>query len=88
MGMYNEVFYPCPEPNCFGSGYMQIAQLVYGFGGFSPLIPDSLKELTVEQLHQLKAAIVEDNFRCLECDYSFNPYRNDDEWDETVRRLF
>lgn len=87
--MYNEVFYPCPSEGCHGLGYMQIKpQIVLGFGGFNLLDPDTLKELSVEQLHELKAAVLEDKFRCTSCEHWFNPYHNDDDWHRTVRELF
>jgi len=77
MGMYNEVFYPCPK--CQHYGYMQISQIVNGFGNFYLDNPQTLMELNKDQLNLLKEYIKEDWFNCQnkDCNHQFNPYRED-----------
>lgn len=78
MGMYNEVFYPCPK-NCGGYGYLQIQQIVLGFGGFYldkriEFCSESVRELTEEALIELKDAVTGELFTCECCGNSFIPY--------------
>ena len=84
MGMYNEVFCTCPK--CGGSGYMQIHQIVLGFGEFHLNDPNTLKELTISQLHELKEAIMDDKFWCEndDCRHGFNLYTKEEEEKEQV----
>lgn len=63
MGMYNEVFKKCPHCKD-GVGYVQIGQIVLGFGGFDLDRPDSLDELTVDQLKDLKEVLKNEYFNC------------------------
>ena len=72
MGMYNEVFKKCPH--CDGRGYMQIYQIVGGFGEFNLDNPDSIaRELDIEQIQALKEAVEDTKwFLCEECGESFS----------------
>lgn len=74
MGMYNEVWYPCPEPECNGMGLMQISQIVMGFGNFRLHDLDTLSELSEDELRELKERVLEDDFSCEDCGHVFNPY--------------
>ncbi len=84
MGMYNEVYCTCPK--CNGVGYMQISQIVPGFGEFS--LPDghNLRELTKGQLIELKGKVMRGNFKCQNCGNVFNPY--EDSKEELIHELF
>ena len=62
MGMYNEVFKTCPK--CGHKGYMQIMQIVLGFGGFDLDNFDTLDELTEEQLYMLHDEVRDHWFKC------------------------
>lgn len=62
MGMYNEVFKRCPK--CGMRGYLQISQIVDGFGNFNLDDPDSLFELTSDQLVELSKRVGEEVFVC------------------------
>lgn len=84
MGMYNEVFYTCPE--CKGRGYMQISQLVLGFGGFDLENHETLRDLDTDYLLELKARVLDDNFICDDCGHVFNPYKKDKKL--LIRELF
>lgn len=72
MGMYNEVFKRCPEPNCEGTGYMQVPQVVLGFGGFHLDNLDSLSELTEDELRELHSLVMRRTFRCDKCHTTFH----------------
>lgn len=74
MGMYNEVFKRCPIEGCGGLGYMQIHQIVLGFGGFHLDSPESVAEqLDFEQIQELKEAVESNKwFVCDECHESFS----------------
>ena len=63
MGMYNEVFKKCPYCSC-GVGYMQIAQIVLGFGGFNLDRPETLSELKLEDLKMLRDSVQDNYFVC------------------------
>ena len=70
MGMYNEVFKKCPH--CNGSGYLQIHQIVLGFGGFNLDNPESIaRELNLDQIKELKEAVEGEWFRCENCSETF-----------------
>jgi len=71
MGMYNEVFKRCPH--CNGRGYMQIHQIVLGFGGFHLDSPQSIvDELNIDQIKELKEAVESNGwFVCDDCKESF-----------------
>lgn len=72
MGMYNEVFSQCPK--CNGIGYMQIGQIVLGFGGFYIDKPESLADdLDESQLKELHEKVCEGMFQCQSCNHTFNP---------------
>lgn len=78
MGMYNEVFSTCPV--CGGRGYMQIHQIVLGFGGFYIDDTDSLADqLDEDQLQELHRCVMEGMFVCEggDCHHHFNPLRSD-----------
>ncbi len=66
MGMYNEVFKMCPK--CNETCCIQISQIVLGFGGFDLNRPSTLEELTVSELQQLKAVLVDEQFYCTDED--------------------
>lgn len=60
--MYNEVFKRCPE--CGSRGYMQIHQIVLGFGNFNLDDLSTLFELTSDELVELSEAVGENVFMC------------------------
>lgn len=63
MGMYNEVFKKCPHcPE--GVGYMQIGQIVLGFGGFDLDEPSTLEKLSLEDLRELRGRVATETFNC------------------------
>lgn len=62
MGMYNEVFKKCP--NCGKTGYMQIPQIVLGFGGFNLDDRTTLERYSLDQLHELHIAVRGKTFHC------------------------
>jgi hypothetical protein len=87
MGMYNEVFARCPK--CGRTGYMQIPQVVLGFGGFD--IDDTeatMSELSERELIELKGHIMVCDFVCCGCNYSFNPYHRTKRRTELIHALF
>ena len=65
MGMYNEVFKKCPHCKD-GVGYLQIHQIVLGFGGFDLDNPFTLEELSVDDLRELRDAVEGKAFYCKE----------------------
>ena len=70
MGMYNEVWKRCPE--CGHSAYMQIPQMVLGFGNFNLDEPESIAEqLSEDEILQLFEYIKGDKFEC-ECGNYFS----------------
>lgn len=73
MGMYNEVFKKCPLCD-EGYGYMQIHQIVLGFGGFHLDNPESIaRELNKDQVQELKEAVEDSKwFVCENCKESFS----------------
>lgn len=79
MGMYNEVYKTCPH--CQGRGYLQIHQIVLGFGNFNLDDPKDIADrLTLEQVKELKDAVHDEWFVCEECTTSFKlKDANDDE---------
>ena len=72
--MYNEVFYPCPE--CNGLGYMQIGQVVDGFGGFYLNDLSTLDELTENELRLLHSLVLDNMFECRKCGRAFEPFKS------------
>jgi len=74
MGMYNEVFCRCPK--CGGRGYMQISQLVFGFGEFDLDNYHTLEDLDNDQLLELRAMVLNKDFVCDDCENVFNPYKD------------
>jgi len=87
MGMYNEVFCECP---CCGKlAYTQIGQIVSGFGGFNLGDPDSLMDLSKDQLKDLREAIDDTYFECENCGNYFK-YNGEDreEKRKLIRDLF
>lgn len=86
MGMYNEVFSTCPD--CGGNGYMQIGQIVMGFGGFNIDRPSELAEdLNETDLIELYSRVVERDFVCQNCNLRFNRLQAKN-LDILARRLF
>jgi len=79
MGMYNEVFKKCPH--CGKKGYMQISQVVLGFGGFDLDDPTTLSELNLEELKMLQERVYDDYFSCKSesCGNSFRIFADADE---------
>ena len=63
MGMYNEVWATCPECG-FGQCYMQISQVVLGFGDFRLDNMSTLEGLTDDEIRTLKRYVLEDDFHC------------------------
>lgn len=71
MGMYNEVFKKCPHCDR-GYGYLQIHQIVLGFGGFYLDSPERIaEELDLDQVKELKEAVEGQWFQCQECSETF-----------------
>lgn len=63
MGMYNEIYKKCP--NCTkGVGYLQIGQIVLGFGGFDLDDPTTLERLSNADLQRLLDAVRGAEFSC------------------------
>ena len=83
--MYNEVVCRCP--NCGGRGYMQISQLVLGFGEFDLENYDTLRDLDIDYIIELKARVISKDFVCGNCDNRFNPYKDKDR-DLLIHKLF
>lgn len=75
MGMYNEVWCGCPECRT-GFGYMQIPQVVLGFGNFDLDDPTTLEELEINEEERFYRYVREDNFICQRCENVFNPLRD------------
>lgn len=87
MGMYNEVYCRCPK--CGGLGYMQISQIVLGFGEFNIQDRTTLEDLTSDQLEQLHEEVSEEQFECQSCNAQFNPLTNKSETkNDDINRLF
>lgn len=72
MGMFNEVFKTCPH--CKGSGYMQIPQIVDGFGGFNLDFPENIAEqLSLKEITLLKRYVEQERFFiCEDCKEGFS----------------
>lgn len=96
MGMYNEALMPCPKCER-GIGYMQIPQIVMGFGEFRLNAPESLaRKLNTEQMIKLREYVQEDDFVCGGgglaypgdgCGHVFNPF-TDSRRTELAKFLF
>jgi len=93
MGMYNEVFKKCPR--CGGKGYMQVHQIVLGFGEFDLDRPETMEKLSVADLHELHAAVSNRNehFSCEACNnwFTLDQANGEDtvqERHELIRKLF
>jgi len=87
MGMYNEVFKKCPK--CGKFGYMQISQIVLGFGGFYLDYPESLaKQLDIDEIKLLFERVEDDGFLC-ECGnyFTLHEKKNTDEKIELINKL-
>lgn len=79
MGMYNEVWKKCPHCDS-GRGYMQISQVVLGFGGFYLDDPRTLEDLSLEELKRLREQVYDDYFVCgnKDCGRSFRMLSDQD----------
>lgn len=87
MGMYNEVFKQCPS--CGEEGYLQIAQIVKGFGGFNLDDPKSIAEsLTSEQIIELHDKVKDKWFDCKNCETSFQLHHCGNTKIDLAMRLF
>jgi hypothetical protein len=64
MGMYNEVYKQCPQ--CGQQCYMQISQVVLGFGNFNLDNPSSMEDLTHSQKQEF-AEIMNDEEKKFWC---------------------
>lgn len=65
MGMYNEVWKSCPY--CAKKAYLQISQIVLGFGEFDLDDLDGLTErLNEEELKELYENVKNEHFSCRE----------------------
>jgi hypothetical protein len=77
MGMYNEVFDTCPSCGKH-SGYLQIAQVVLGFGNFDLSDLSTLHrryqagDLSKEDLDRLASCLEDETFYCSESDNPCN----------------
>lgn len=85
--MYNEVFAPCPE--CQGRAMVQVSQYVLGFGGFFIDDPETMLELTKEQLKDLREELEGEQFEC-HCGHTFVVYekKGEEEKRELIKELF
>lgn len=86
MGMYNEVFQPCPNSHC-GIGYAQIPQIVDGFGGFYLNKPETFEELSTEHLERLLAYVEDEIFICDKCGLRFGHKSCNPERDRIIQKL-
>ena len=86
MGMFNEIFCKCPR--CENQGYLQIPQFVLGFGEFNLENPETLLELSYDDLDVLKAILDEDHFYCMNCKnyFLYSPERENKL--EHIKKLF
>lgn len=64
MGMYNEVWAPCPH--CGSQCYKQISQVTLGFGGFWLSSPSTTDDLSYEDKLTLKERVEREKFYCEE----------------------
>lgn len=74
MGMYNEVWANCPK--CPGQGYMQIPQVVLGFGNFHVDDPSTFEDLEFDKILDIDSLIAKEMFYCQSCSFAFNPVRD------------
>ena len=86
MGMFNEVFCTCPE--CDGVGYLQIPQLVLGFGEFHIDNPETLLELSYDDLNVLKNLLDKEEFSCQKCGNYFLYSQAEEDKLEYIKKLF
>ena len=86
MGMYNEVFCECPK--CGGFGYLQVPQFVLGFGGFYLDRPETMLELSYEDLLKLKSILGKERFECEKCGNYFLYRPNFTDKLEFIEKLF
>lgn len=86
MGMFNEVFCTCPQ--CGSQSYLQVPEFVLGFGGFDLENPETLLELSYEDLDDLRAIIDKEHFRCEKCKnyFLYSPVRESKL--EHIKKLF
>lgn len=77
MGMYNEVYKKCPHCKK-GVGYLQIHQIVLGFGGFDLDSPATLVGLNLDELRELRNTLEGETFWCRAPGYGYGDYDNDD----------
>jgi len=87
MGMYNEVFCKCPD--CGGTACLQVPQFVLGFGGFNLELPETILELSYEDLYEIKILVQEKEFHCENCNkYFFYKSPNKEDKLEYIKKLF
>jgi hypothetical protein len=86
--MYNEVLCNCP--NCDGQGYLQISQIVLGFGGFNLDNPQQLMRFTIEELKRLAKAVEGEYFNCSSCGFYFlrNEYKDLKQKEIFIKEVF
>lgn len=85
MGMYNEVYKTCPH--CSGRGYLQIHQIVLGFGEFNlDNLQDIADRLSLDQVKELREAVKNEWFVCEDCTTSFKLNEGSDN-DEKMKIL-
>ena len=85
--MYNEVFKKCPR--CGGRGYLQIGQIVLGFGEFNLDDPEDLaRKLSEEQMRALAERVKEEWFRCEKCERGFLLEETRQRREQLARELF
>lgn len=86
MGMFNEIFCKCPQ--CGAQGYLQLPEFVLGFGGFDLENPETLLELSYEDLDALRAIIDKESFNCEKCEnyFLYSPVRESKL--EHIKKLF
>lgn len=77
MGMYNEVFTPCRTEGCAGYAMTQVAEYVRGFGEFRLDRPETMLELTDDQLQSLKDELKDCWFGCCVCGHSFRYFNTE-----------
>lgn len=87
MGLYNEVFCPCPNSICPGDGHTQIAQIVPGFGNIHLSDLSHLGRLTNAQLEHLNSELQEAEFKCQSCGQTFRLARPDTFREALLRKI-
>lgn len=88
MGMYNEVYKQCPRCND-QYGYLQVSQIVLGFGSFYLDDPEDLAtKLDEDQMRLLAEKIKDQWFHCPKCKSGFLLEETHQRRESLARELF